>query len=287
MRAFCPLFVPFRVEPEGHNDKKVEESVRHSFLERYLRGTSPIHRLDPRLKLLATLAFVLVATSTPPRAWPAFVSLVVLSVAVATLAQIPLLEALKRSAIALPFAGMVAISLPFTQTGQVLWVWRPLGWRVAITDGGLLSFVAVVVKAWLSVLVSGMLVATTTFPDLLRAMRALRVPAILTTIISFMYRYLFVLVDEAMRLQTAREARSAGTGGTLLWRGRVLGGMIGSLFIRSYERSERIYAAMLSRGFDGQVRALAGLVWRARDSWVGLGWGTTLVLVAILGHVSF
>ena len=71
--------------------------------------------------------------------------------------------------------------------------------------------------------------------------------------ISFMYRYLFVLVDEAMRLQTARDARSVGAGRTLFWRAKVLGGMIGCLFIRSYERSERIYAAMLSRGYAGEV----------------------------------
>jgi cobalt/nickel transport system permease protein len=75
-----------------------------------------------------------------------------------------------------------------------------------------------------------------------------------------MYRYIFVIADEALRLFRAREARSANpegkAAGSIRWRASVLGGMIGSLFIRSYERSERIYAAMLSRGFDGEVRTL-------------------------------
>ncbi len=200
--------------------------MRHSFLDRYRQGTSAIHRLDPRLKLLATLAFVLATTSTPLRAWLSFLLLAMLVLSVILISQIPLTEALKHSAIALPFAGMVAVSLPFTRAGQIVWAWHPFGWDLAVTDEGLLLFATVMVKAWLSVLVSGLLVATTPFPDLLKAMRALRTPAVLTAVISFMYRYLFVLVDEATRLQTAREARSAGPGGSLLWRARVVGGMI-------------------------------------------------------------
>jgi cobalt/nickel transport system permease protein len=112
------------------------------------------------------------------------------------------------------------------------------------------------------------------------------VPAVLTATISFMYRYLFVLVDEAMRLQTARAARSVGTGRTVWWRAQVLGGMIGSLFIRSYERSERIYAAMLSRGFAGEVRTLTRLTWQARDTWVGLAWVAALAAIATLGRAA-
>jgi cobalt/nickel transport system permease protein len=260
--------------------------MRHSFLDRYRQGTSAIHRLDPRLKLLATLAFVLATTSTPPRAWLSFLLLAVLVLGVTLISRIPLTEALKHSAIALPFAGMVAVSLPFTRAGQVVWTWHPFGWNLVVTDEGLLLFAAVMIRAWLSVLVSELLVATTSFPDLLKAMRTLHVPVVLTAVISFMYRYLFVLVDEAMRLQTAREARSAGPGGSLLWRVRVLGCLIGSLFIRSYERSERIYAAMLSRGFVGEIRTLSHLTWQTRDSWAGAGWSTALIAIAILGRMS-
>ncbi len=259
--------------------------MRHSFLDRYHQGTSLIHRLDPRLKLLATLAFVLATTTTPPHAWPTFLLLAALAVAAILVAEIPLGEGLKRSTIALPFAGMVALSLPFTRAGEAVWTWQPFGWNLTVTDEGLFLFAAVIVKAWLSVTVSGLLVATTPFPDLLGAMRSLHVPAVLTATISFMYRYLFVLVDEAMRLQTARKARSVGSGRTVWWRAQVLGGMIGSLFIRSYERSERIYAAMLSRGFAGEVRTLTQPTWQASDTWVGLAWAVTLAGIVLLGRL--
>jgi cobalt/nickel transport system permease protein len=268
--------------------------MRHSFLDRYRQGTSLVHRLDPRLKLLATLAFVLAATTTPAGAWLAFASLAALVVAATRVAEVPLVEGLKRSAIALPFAGMVAISLPFAAGGEVVWSWSPFGfaqaglldWTLTVTSEGLVLFAMVVVKAWLSIMASGLLVVSTPFPDLLKAMRSLHVPVVLTATISFMYRYLFVLVDEAMRLQIARAARAAGPGRAMWWRARVLGGMIGSLFIRSYERSERIFAAMLSRGFSGEVRTLTRLTWQARDTWVGLAWLVALAAIAALGRVS-
>ncbi|MGQ9598867.1 MAG: cobalt ECF transporter T component CbiQ [Anaerolineae bacterium] len=258
--------------------------MRSPFLDRYYKGTSLVHRLDPRLKLLATLVFILVATSLPPSAWPAFLLLAVLALGAIRLAEIPLSEGLKRSSIALPFVGMVAVSLPFTQGGQVIWRGDPLGLNLAITAEGLVHFASVLVKSWLSVLVSGLLVATTPLPELLKAMRSLHIPGALTATISFMVRYLFVLVDEAMRLHTAREARSAGPGGTIWWRAKVLGGMVGSLFIRSYERSEHIYIAMVSRGFAGEIRTLRPLTWQRRDSWAGLGWITILAAIAIVGY---
>ncbi len=260
--------------------------MRHSFLDRYRQGTSLIHRLDPRLKLLATMAFVLVATTVPPGNWTALALLAALAIGAVLVAQVPLLDGLKHSAVALPFAGMVAISLPFTQAGEVVWAWQPFGFRLTITDAGLVLFATVVVKAWLSVMISGLLVAVTPFPDLLKALRSLHVPALLVATISFMYRYLFVLVDEAMRLQTARAARSVGTGRTVWWRARVLGGMIGSLFIRSYERSERIYAAMLSRGFAGEIHTLTRFTWQTRDTWVGLVWVAALLAIATLGRMA-
>ena len=268
--------------------------MRHSFLDRYRQGTSLVHRLDPRLKMAATLAFVVVVTTTPPGNWVSFSLLAVLAIGAVLLARVPLAEGLKHSAVALPFAAMVAISLPFTQDGDVLWAWqpfglaqgRPLDFTLTITSAGLVLFGTVVLKAWLSIMASGLLVATTRFPDLLRALRSLHIPAILTSTISFMYRYLFVLVDEAMRLQTARASRSVGSGRSVMWRARILGRMIGSLFIRSYERSERIYAAMLARGFDGEIRSLTNLAWQTRDTWAGLAWASALIAVTALGRAA-
>jgi cobalt/nickel transport system permease protein len=258
--------------------------VRTGFLDRYLQGTSPVHRLDARVKLLATLAFVLATSVTPPRVGP-LALLGALALASLLASRIPLLEALKRSSIVLPFAGMVALSLPFTRAGETLWAVQVLGWTLTLTDQGLWAFVSLLVKAWLSVWVSSLLVATTPFPDLLAGMRALYIPDILVTLIGFTYRYLFVLVDEAMRLQTARDARSVGSGGTLLWRAKVLGAMIGSLFIRSYERSERIYQAMASRGYAGQVLTLSQPAWRAQDIWIAIAWSAALAAIVAFGFV--
>ena len=188
--------------------------------------------------------------------------------------------------VALPF-GLAAITVLFIIPGPALWTFHlpVVGWTVTITETGAVRFATIMLKSWLSVLMAMLLVATTTFPDTMRAMRGVGIPTVLVGVISFMYRYLFVLVDEAQRLQTARESRSAGSGGTVAWRARVLGGMVGSLFIRSYERSERIYAAMLSRGYAGEIRVLSTLQWQGRDTRAALAWAAMLVGAALVAHL--
>ena len=134
------------------------------------------------------------------------------------------------------------------------------------------------------------LASTTAFPDLLAAMRALRLPRLLVAVIGLMWRYLFVLVDEVMRLMRAREARSghpavpAGRiGGSLAWRAKVTGGMAGNLMLRSFDRSERIYAAMASRGYDGEVRGFPRPP-VSRGAWLVLAGGLAfLTLILLLG----
>lgn len=257
--------------------------VQYVVLEPYHVANSLIHRLDPRLKLLATLAFVLVTTTLPPSAWRALAWLAIMVALLTAAARIPPSVILRRSLIVLPFVGMIALSLPFGRDGQTLWSVSVGGRTLALSDREVVVWATMVAKGWLSVLMAGLLVMTTPFPALLWAMQALRVPQILILIISFMYRYLFVLADEAMRMQRARLARSAGkVGGTLLWRIRVLGGMIGALFVRSYARSERIYQAMLSRGYDGRWFA-PPLHWQRRDTWAGVLLAGGLALAGVLG----
>jgi cobalt/nickel transport system permease protein len=135
-----------------------------------------------------------------------------------------------------------------------------------------------------------LLVAATQFPDLMHALRHLRVPPLITAVVSFTYRYLFVLVDEVMRLLRARESRSARlpgyrSGGSIPWRARVAGNMAGQLFIRSYERSDRVYSAMLARGYDGQFLTLNPHVMRSHDWLFGLAAGVILLIVQIIGRV--
>jgi len=104
-------------------------------------------------------------------------------------------------------------------------------------------------------------------------------PRVMVMILSFMYRYIFVLVDEAMRMRQARDSRNFG--GSRLWQMRTIGNMIGTLFIRSYERGERVYAAMLARGFDGQSRTLDRLNFRPTDACFGIAFSLVLILTGV------
>ena len=229
------------------------------FLDQYRVGDSLVHRLDPRVKLILALAFILAVTMTPPGVWVAFALLLAMALLAVLAADLSPGFILKRSVIALPFA-LAAVTIIFTTRGEARVTFPFLFWHLSVTDQGLIHFASIVVKSWIAVQMAILLSTTTPFPDLLRAMRDLRLPRLLVTVIGFMYRYIFVLADEALRLMRAREARSADPegrgGGTVLWRARVLGGMVGSLFLRSYERSERIYNAMLSRGYAGEIRTL-------------------------------
>lgn len=233
--------------------------MKHTFLDLYREGDSAVHRLDPRVKLVVTLAFVLAASLMAGGYWPGYALLAGLALGCVGVAAVPLRVALGRSLVAVPFALMAASSLPFARPGPPLFT-LPLGpWRLTATTSGCLALAEVLVRAWLSVLAAGLLTATTPFNELLAGAQSLGLPPLLTAVISFLYRYLFLLVDEAERLWRARESRSAAigprAGGTLAWRAGVLGGLVGNLFVRSYERSERVYQAMVARGFRGQLRS--------------------------------
>jgi cobalt/nickel transport system permease protein len=124
-------------------------------------------------------------------------------------------------------------------------------------------------RSWLSVIAATLLTATTQPDRLLRSIRWLGVPRMLVATISFMWRYVFVIGEEAQRLMRARESRCARptgkTGGSLRWRGQVAGNMVGSLFLRSLDRSERVYVAMQSRGYNGELRTLERFALTSRD----------------------
>jgi len=255
--------------------------MKHAFLDQYSYGDSLVHRLDPRVKLVATLGFILAVTATPPAAWPTFLVLLLMTLGLIWAARLSLVVGLRRSLIFVPFTLVVALSIPFTTAGEPLFRFRLLSWPLTITDQGLLLFWAVVFRAWLSVLAAGLLISTTHFVELLLAMKSLGVPKAIVSVISFMYRYIFVLVDEAMRLSMARDSRSADPDG----RARVLGGMISTLFLRSYERSERIYSAMLARGFTGEIRTLEDTSLQHTDLITLAAFLTLLVTVEAMAYL--
>jgi cobalt/nickel transport system permease protein len=252
--------------------------------DQYRRGSSRLHRLDPRVKILGAFLFILVATLLPPGKWLALALLFVAALLAAHQSGLGVGFALRRSFVALPFA-LAAITLPFTVPGAPLAHLGPL----TLTVEGSVRFLSLLLKSWVSVQIAILLTVTTAFPDLLWGLRALRIPRPLISIVSFMYRYMFVLADEALRLMRARAARSgvgAGkSGGSLAWRGRVAGGMVGNLTLRAFERSERIYDAMVARGFQGEIKTLAPPQLTDLDRNVAVGWVTGLAMIALIAFV--
>ena len=178
-----------------------------SFLDPYQPRPSLIHRLDARVKLVLALAFILTTALAPPGAWPVYVLLFALVLAVEILSELGVGHVLRRALIALPFA-LAALPVLFTVPGPAL-LTVPIGpWDLTITGPGLERFISILLKSWISVQMAIVLAASTAFPDLLMAMRAIRVPRLLVAIFGLMWRYLFVLADEALRLLRARSARS-------------------------------------------------------------------------------
>ncbi|HYP21284.1 MAG TPA: cobalt ECF transporter T component CbiQ [Chloroflexia bacterium] len=253
------------------------------FLDPYRAGTSPVHTLDPRIKLVLALAFILTTSLTPIGAWPIYVLLLAIALSVVILSELGVAKVLRRSLLALPFV-LAALPLAFSMGAQRLFA-IPLGFgELTVFAEGLERFASIAVRSWISVQVAIVLASSTPFPDLMLAMRAIRVPRLLVSIFGLMWRYIFVMADEAQRLMRARESRSAvaampglKAGGSVGWRARVTGGMAGNLFVRSLERGDRIYSAMSARGYDGEVRTL-GLPRVSPSEWALLFGGVILLL---------
>lgn len=248
-------------------------------LDRYLPRESPIHALDARVKFVVTIAFILAVSLLPVGS---FAAIGIAWGAVAILsgtAKLGPFRPARNAFFALPFV-LAALPLVFTRPGEEL-LTLPFGlFTLRATLEGLIAFLTIALKSWVAVQAALLLAYTTPFHDLIDALRALRVPGIFVTTVSFMYRYLAVLSDEASRMLRARAARSGSrggrSGGTLRWRATVAGRIVGALFIRAYERSERVYQAMLARGFEGTIRPRAARALHRAE------WGALAIAVLLL-----
>ncbi len=257
--------------------------------DRYHEKESFIHHLDPRVKVVVTLAFIVSNALLPDGAWMAFALAWVFLLTANLLSRLGTFYSFRNSLIALPFA-LIAITVLFSIPGEPLVSFRVLMSDFTITDAGLWRFVSILIRSWLSVQMAILLVATTRFPDLIHALEHLHVPAILTTIIAFLYRYLFVLTDEVFRLMRARESRSAAasgkrSGGGVLWRARIAGHMAGQLFLRSYERSDRIYNAMVARGYAGHLYTLNAHEMKPSDYYVSALAVAVIFILQVIGRL--
>ena len=208
-------------------------------------GHSLVHRTPAHLEVLALLAFMVLVVATPRDWHPAFVGYLAAIAAVIGLSRVPPAYILKRTVIEVPFV-LFAVLLPFVATGPQTEV---LG--VSVSQHGLEAGIALLVKGTLGVLASLTLAATTEPQELLVGLERLRLPQQLVQIMSFMVRYLDVVTGEMQRMKVARESRGFTASNPRHW--PVLARSAGALFIRSYERGERVHLAMLSRGYTGRM----------------------------------
>jgi cobalt/nickel transport system permease protein len=225
----------------------------------YYHGHSRIHALPPECKIAAQLTFVVIVVATPREAVWAFGAYAAIVAAVALAAALPLGFVVKRLAIELPFVAF-AFLLPFIASGDRLEV---LG--VSVSREGLWGAWNILAKGTIGVAVSVIVASTTTMPELLRGFDRLRLPKAFTSIASFMVRYLDVIAEEMRRMRIARMSR--GHDPRWIWQARAVAASAGALFLRSYERGERVYLAMMSRGYTGQM-PMSGEVAATPGAWV-------------------
>lgn len=222
--------------------------MHHVVLERWSRGVSPLHRRDPRAKVAVLLVF-LVALATAHRNLPVVaIAFALLLCAGLKAARLPLAGGLMRAAIVLPFTLLFAA----------------ICWLAGDPARGL----AVTLKSYLSALAVLLLVSTTPLPDLLNAIESLGVPRFLLMVAQFIYRYLFVISEEAQHMSKAAASRGATAAGLAgnRERFRAAAGALAVLFARSYGRAEEIHRAMLARGFPGHFRTLGTRRFQSADA---------------------
>jgi cobalt/nickel transport system permease protein len=214
----------------------------------YVARSSVVHRLPPQCKVLAVFLFVLAVVSTPREAFWAFGVEAGLLAVVALASRVPLGILLRRLTFELPFVAF-AVLLPIVGRGERVDVAG-----VSLSVSGLWAAWNILVKGTLGVAATGLLTATTPIPSILHGLEHLRLPKVFVAICAFMVRYADVVTNELHRMRVARESR--GHDPRWIWQARAVASTAGALFVRSYERGERVYLAMVSRGYDGAMPTL-------------------------------
>ena len=221
-------------------------------LDQYAHIDSPVSRRSPTVRLLGAIIIALGAALLPTGAWPQMAALGVLVLALAAAARVPLGTLATRMAAPFAFVLLVAGAVLVLAPGSPVVAIGP----VTLTDTGLARFGSVAGRAAVALGAAVILVSTTPFDDLVRALRALRLPDAVTTSLGLAYRFLYILNDEVERMRRAARSRSAADGATS--RRRLLIGITSAALRRSFDRSERLHRAMLARGFTGELPALRG-----------------------------
>ncbi|MDE5707914.1 MAG: cobalt ECF transporter T component CbiQ [Alistipes sp.] len=248
-------------------------------LERNARAESPLHRLDARAKLLVTAVFLATMLSIPLSRLSEILLYALYPILTASACGMRLGTLLRRSLVVIPFVALIGVFNLFYDRIPVFRI-GPL----TITDGWI-AFLSIVLRGVLSVGALLVLIGSTGFFEICRAMQRLGVPRFFTVQLLFVYRYLYVLIDEAIRMSQAREARSFDRRSLPL---AVWGTVIGQLLIRTLDRAEQIHRAMLARGFTGRIPDYGAhrTHWRREETVYLLAWSAALLLARAIGPVE-
>jgi cobalt/nickel transport system permease protein len=233
--------------------------VHHVILEQWTRRASPLHALDPRSKLLATLVFLIVVATTAVPSVMEFAAYAALLGAAVLIARLPAAGVGLRAGVVLPFSGTFAL--------------------FSFLAGDADRAVLIVVKSYLSAFAALLLVGTTPLPRLLDGLERLGAPRIFVLVVQFLYRYLFVISEQGQHMVQAAVCRGGFQRTPRRLRLRAAAGAVAVLFARSYRRAESIYHAMLARGFQGRLELVSPLTFRARDIAFVFGAAATLLAV--------
>lgn len=243
------------------------------WLDQFSRGDTSVHRVDPRAKVLATLVFLVCVVSLGPYDLIALAPFSLYPIALASESGMPARELAKRLAAVAPFAVLVGAFNPIIDTEIVARV------GTLAISGGFLSWLSIIARFLLTTSAALILIATTGMTGVCAGLERLGLPSILATQLLLLYRYIFVLAEEVMRLGRARDLRSfAGKG----LGPRTYASIIGHLLLRTLARAQRVYDAMQCRGFDGTIRTKRRLVMQTRD-WLFLAaWSASFVAFRLL-----
>lgn len=253
--------------------------MEHYFIDRYSGLNSFIHRLDARVKFVTVILFILFVVLNPDDNFISLFAFGILILSLILLSKVPLRYILGRLLTILPFILVIAIFIPFANKGEILKTFSIGNYEFAIRDKSLLIFLNIILKALLASLAVILLSTATKFSHLLKALERLEVPKIIIMILSFMYRYLFVLIDEILKTKRAKTSRTIYI---KRWHNmKSLANIIGTLFIRAYERAERVYMALCARGFEGEIKTMERLQLKAADFIFSSVFITSLILIGV------
>ena len=255
--------------------------MHHTHIDRIASLNSPVHSMDPRAKLVTTLIFIFTVVLTPDGYFASFGLYALVLSMVITMSRVPLKFILLRSLAIMPFALAVSVFVPFITTGtEVLWEFSAGPFEAQVSDTGFYRFLSMNLRVLICFFATIILVSTTRFGDLMRAAGMLGMPSKIVEVMSFMYRYLFIVIDEAAHMMLARDLRSYKQRRLSML--HATGGIIGALFVRSFEHSERLYMSMLLRGYSGRPVTPAELHLTNRD----VVYSVLFLVAALLGFAA-